>query len=68
MHIALIPGDGTGLEVLAKGVKVVNAACAKQGVKLSGDRECAQNARTLRTTIHGRAFRAPDQGAFLRSA
>jgi len=34
-NIALIPGDGTGPEVLAEGVKVVNAACAKYGVKLN---------------------------------
>src|SRR5512141_1820635 len=34
-NIALIPGDGTGPEVLAEGVKVVNAACAKHDVKLN---------------------------------
>jgi 3-isopropylmalate dehydrogenase len=34
-NIALIPGDGTGPEVLAEGVKVVDAACAKHGVKLN---------------------------------
>jgi 3-isopropylmalate dehydrogenase len=34
-NIALIPGDGTGPEVLAEGVKVLNAACAKHGVKLN---------------------------------
>jgi len=34
-NIALIPGDGTGPEVLAEGVKVLDAACAKHGVKLN---------------------------------
>jgi 3-isopropylmalate dehydrogenase len=34
-NIALIPGDGTGPEVLAEGVKVLNAACAKHGIKLN---------------------------------
>lgn len=34
-NIALIPGDGTGPEVLAEGKKVVDAACAKHGVKLN---------------------------------
>ena len=34
-NIALIPGDGTGPEVLNEGVKVLDAACAKHGVKLS---------------------------------
>jgi isocitrate/isopropylmalate dehydrogenase len=33
--IALIPGDGTGPEVVAEGVKVLNAACAKHGIKLN---------------------------------
>ena len=33
--IALIPGDGTGPEVLAEGKKVLDAACAKHGVKLN---------------------------------
>jgi 3-isopropylmalate dehydrogenase len=32
--IALVPGDGTGPEVLAEGVKVVNAAADKFGFKL----------------------------------
>ena len=33
--IALFPGDGTGPEVLQEGVKVLDAACAKHGVKLN---------------------------------
>jgi 3-isopropylmalate dehydrogenase len=32
--IAVIPGDGTGPEVVAEGVKVLNAAAAKYGFKL----------------------------------
>ena len=32
--IAVIGGDGTGPEVVAEGIKVLNAACAKKGVKL----------------------------------
>jgi hypothetical protein len=35
MHIAPIPGDGTWPEAPAESVKVVKAACAKQGVKLN---------------------------------
>ena len=31
--IALIPGDGTGPEVIAEGVKVINAVAAKTGAK-----------------------------------
>ena len=32
--IALIPGDGTGPEVVQEAVKVVKAAAAKNGFKL----------------------------------
>ena len=32
--IAAIGGDGTGPEVLAEGLKVINAACSKKCVKL----------------------------------
>ena len=32
--IAVLPGDGTGPEVTAEAVKVVNAAAEKFGVKL----------------------------------
>jgi 3-isopropylmalate dehydrogenase len=34
-NIALMGGDGTGPEVLREGVKVMDAACAKYGVKLN---------------------------------
>jgi 3-isopropylmalate dehydrogenase len=34
-NIALVPGDGTGPEVLREGVKVLDAACVKYGVKLN---------------------------------
>ena len=34
-NIAVIPGDGTGAEVVREGVKVLNAACAKFDVKLN---------------------------------
>ena len=34
-NIALMPGDGTGPEVIREGVKVLNAAGAKYGVKLN---------------------------------
>ena len=30
-NVALLPGDGTGPEVLAEGIKVVQAACQKFG-------------------------------------
>ena len=33
-HIAVIPGDGTGPEVVAEGIKVLNAVAAKSGFKL----------------------------------
>ncbi|MDP2158470.1 MAG: isocitrate/isopropylmalate family dehydrogenase, partial [Nitrospirota bacterium] len=33
-NIALIPGDGTGPEVVREGVKVLNAAAVKAGFKL----------------------------------
>jgi 3-isopropylmalate dehydrogenase len=32
--IAVIGGDGTGPEVVAEGIKVLNAACTKDKVKL----------------------------------
>ena len=34
-NIAVIPGDGTGAEVVREGVKVLDAACAKFDVKLN---------------------------------
>ncbi len=34
-NIALMPGDGTGPEVLDEGVKVLDAVCAKFGVKMN---------------------------------
>jgi len=34
-NIAVIPGDGTGPEVVREGRKVLDAACAKHGVKLN---------------------------------
>lgn len=34
-NIAVIPGDGTGAEVVREGVKVLDAACAKYDVKLN---------------------------------
>ena len=34
-NIAVIPGDGTGTEVVREGVKVLDAACAKYDVKLN---------------------------------
>ena len=34
-NIALLPGDGTGPEVAAEAKKVLDAACAKHGVKLN---------------------------------
>ena len=34
-NIAVIPGDGTGPEVIAEGIKVLNAAEEKFGFKLN---------------------------------
>ncbi len=34
-NIAVIPGDGTGPEVVAEGIKVINAAATKYGFKLA---------------------------------
>jgi 3-isopropylmalate dehydrogenase len=34
-RIAVIPGDGTGPEVVAEGIKALNAAAAKEGLSLS---------------------------------
>lgn len=34
-NIAVMGGDGTGPEVVAEGLKVLNAACSKYGVKLN---------------------------------
>ena len=34
-NIAVIPGDGTGTEVVREGVKVLDAACSKHDVKLN---------------------------------
>jgi len=36
--IAVLPGDGTGPEVVAEGMKVLNAAAAKFGFKLAANR------------------------------
>ncbi len=33
-NIAVIPGDGTGPEVVAEGIKVIKAAAARGGFKL----------------------------------
>jgi 3-isopropylmalate dehydrogenase len=48
-NIALIPGDGTGPEVLWEGMKVLNAASAKFGFKLSFTEFDFGAARYLRT-------------------
>ena len=34
-NIALMPGDGTGPEVVKEGVKVLDAVCSKYGIKLN---------------------------------
>jgi 3-isopropylmalate dehydrogenase len=48
-NIALIPGDGTGPEVLREGVKVLNAAGPKHGVKFNFVNYDFGGARYLRT-------------------
>ena len=34
-RVAVVPGDGTGPEVIAEGLKVLEAASAKYGFKLT---------------------------------
>ncbi len=48
-YIALIPGDGTGPEVLREGIKVLDAAAAKFGFKLAFTEFDFSAARYLRT-------------------
>lgn len=47
--IALIPGDGTGGEVLAEGVKVLDAACSQYDIKLDYTNYDFGGERYLRT-------------------
>src|SRR4030042_1818977 len=47
--IAVIGGDGTGPEVIAEGIKVLNAACANKKVKLDYTYFCFGGARYLKT-------------------
>lgn len=47
--IAVIPGDGTGPEVIAQGIKVLNAASAKFGFKLNFTHYDLGGERYLRT-------------------
>ena len=37
MNIAVIPGDGIGTEVIPEGLRVLNAAADKYGLKFSFD-------------------------------
>jgi len=48
-NIALIPGDGTGPEVVAEGIKVLDAASAKGGFKLEYTRFDFGGERYLKT-------------------
>ncbi len=48
-NIALMPGDGTGPEVVREGVKVLDAACQKYDVKLNYTHYDLGGARYLRT-------------------
>jgi 3-isopropylmalate dehydrogenase len=48
-NIAVIPGDGTGPEVIAEGLKVVRAASARLGIKLALSHYDFGGARYLRT-------------------
>ncbi|GAK59327.1 3-isopropylmalate dehydrogenase [Candidatus Vecturithrix granuli] len=47
--IAVIPGDGTGPEVIREGIKVLDAACQKYGVKLEYIHYDFGGARYLKT-------------------
>lgn len=57
-NIALIPGDGTGPEVVAEGVKVINAAASKFGFTLGFTKFDFGGERYLRTgeTLPGSAI------------
>ncbi|MBN1115500.1 MAG: 3-isopropylmalate dehydrogenase [Oligoflexia bacterium] len=48
-NIAVMPGDGTGPEVIAEGVKVLNAAASKSGIKLNYNYYDFGGERYLRT-------------------
>lgn len=48
-HIAVIPGDGTGPEVVAEGMKVLNAVAAKGGFSLAFTHFDFGGARYLKT-------------------
>ncbi len=48
-NIALMPGDGTGPEVLREGVKVLDAACEKFGVKVNYEKYDFGGERYLKT-------------------
>src|SRR4030042_3387990 len=48
-NIAVIPGDGTGPEVIAEGLKVVRAASARLGIKLALSHYDFGGARYLKT-------------------
>ena len=48
-NIAVIPGDGTGLEVVTEGKKVLNAAAAKFGFKLNYENFDFGGERYMRT-------------------
>jgi len=48
-NIAVIPGDGTGPEVIREGIKVLNAAASRYGFKLSFDEFDFGGERYLKT-------------------
>jgi len=48
-NIAVVPGDGTGPEVIAEGLKVVRAVCARLGIKLALSHYDFGGARYLKT-------------------
>jgi 3-isopropylmalate dehydrogenase len=48
-NIALMPGDGTGPEVLREGVKVLNVAASKYGIKLNYENYDFGGERYMRT-------------------
>jgi 3-isopropylmalate dehydrogenase len=48
-NIALVPGDGTGPEVIREGVKVVNTAASKYGITLSFENYDFGGERYMRT-------------------
>ncbi len=47
--IALIPGDGTGPEVIREGVKVLDAVCEKTGINIQYDEFDFGGERYMRT-------------------